>query len=757
VLAGLLAVGAVLALWPRTNLVAPAPTALLTDRRGAVLGEAAPPRAGDMGYWPLVEVPARLELVTRVAEDRRLGWHPGVDPLAVLRAGYQNWSQGRRVSGASTLAMQVARMQSPGARSWPRKLLEAATAVGITLRHGPDAVLRHYLRLTPYGRRVRGIRYAARRYFGKPVGDLGWAELAFLTALPQAPGRRDPGDPRGRERAVARAERILDALEEGGHLAPGERTDASERLARLTPAAWEDRPEAALHPLLRISEDPTRPRAGTVRTTLDLPLQAEVQALVAEAVHVWERAGVGSAAVVVVERDGARVRAAVGSAGYFDSAHAGAIDFTREPRSSGSTLKPFLYALALERGVIGPTTILDDLRRAPGGLENSDDRFLGPLLPRQALGNSRNVPVARLVADLGLEEVASHLARLRLHEGARPPEHYGAGIGLGTLPVRLDDLVAAYLSLAEEGWWRPLSWWEERPEARQGPSWVAPSRPGHRVMTEATARRIVRWLADPAARLPTFRRRGNLEYPFPVAVKTGTSSRRRDAWCVGLTRRYVVGAWVGHPDARPMGPGMRGSGPAAFLVRAVLMSLHEAERDGLSRVGFPGVPGARAVRVCGITGDRATRRCEGVVSEDLRPGEVPGRTCQAHRAGAGPALVLPARYAEWAAGRAGAAVGGDGEGPRPSDDWRIRITAPEPGLVVRPDPEAPRTATTLALSCVADPPPPSVLWYVDGELFQEVGPPYAARWPLEAGTHRIEARIPYTDLRAGPVTVRVLE
>lgn len=753
VVAGLVGIGAVLALWPRTNLEAPAPTALLTDRHGAVLGEAAPPRAGDMGYWPLAEVPPRLALVTRVAEDGRLGYHPGVDPLAVLRAAWQNWRDGRRVSGASTLAMQVARMQAPGARTWPNKVLEAATAVGITLRHGSDAVLRHYLRLTPYGRRIRGIRYAARRYFGKPVEDLGWGELAFLTALPQAPARRDPGDPRGRKRAVARAARILDALEAGGHLTHGERADAEDRLGRLRPAAWEDRPEAALHPLLRISEDPRRPQVGTVRTTIDLPLQGDLQELVAEAVGVWSPAGAGSAAVLVVERADAGVRAAVGSGGYFGAALAGAIDFTRVPRSSGSALKPFLYALGLDRGVITPTTILDDLRRAPGGLENSDDRFLGPLLPRKALGNSRNVPVARLVADLGLQDVSDYLARLHLHDGGRSPEHYGAGIGLGTLPVRLDDLAAAYLALAEDGWWQPLRWWETPAPGGQ----VAWPRPGHRVMTVATARRLMRWLSDPAARLPTFRRRGNLEYPFPVAVKTGTSSRRRDTWCVGVSRRYVVAAWVGHPDSRPMGPAMRGSGPPAFLVRAVLMRLHQGELDGMSAVGFPGVAGAKAVRVCGITGDRATPRCEAVVSEELRPGEVPGQTCRAHRAGAGPALVLPARYAEWAAARAGAAVSGDTSGPRPADDWRLRITQPERGLVVRRDPESPRSSTTLALTCVADPPPPTVLWYVDGELFREVGPPYATRWPLEEGPHRIEARVPYTDVRAGPITVRVLE
>src|SRR5439155_399543 len=212
---------------------------------------------------------------------------------------------GRRASGASTIAMQVARLERPGPRTYPRKLVEALAALALTARYGHAAVLAHYLRIAPYGNRVRGIAYAARRYLGKPVEDLSWAETAFLAAIPQAPARMNP------YRAVA-----------------------------------------------------------------------------------W-----------------------VGSAGYFDARHAGAYDYAGVPRSPGSTLKPFLYALALERGAITPATILDDILRTPGDITNADEAFLGPLLPRVALANSRNVPAANLLDRIGLDDGYAFLRDLGLHDG----------------------------------------------------------------------------------------------------------------------------------------------------------------------------------------------------------------------------------------------------------------------------------------------------------------------------------------------------
>jgi penicillin-binding protein 1C len=211
----------------RSRLQSPEPTYLLRDRHDRFLGEVGPTVDSEYGYWPTGPLPPRVVAATLAVEDRRFWRHPGVDPIAVARAIRQNVQSRRRISGASTIAMQVARMQYPGRRTYLRKVTEAVTALLITARHGREGVLGQYLRLVSYGNRIHGIAYAARRYFDKPVEDLSWAETAFLAAIPQAPARMNPWSPTGRERAVRRGTEILALLRAQGALGAGEYALAS--------------------------------------------------------------------------------------------------------------------------------------------------------------------------------------------------------------------------------------------------------------------------------------------------------------------------------------------------------------------------------------------------------------------------------------------------------------------------------------------------------------------------------------------------
>lgn len=762
----------------RARLEAPAPTLLLLDRHGAFLCELGDGRDAELGYWPVETLPPRVAAATVAIEDRRFWVHPGVDPLAVARAAWQDVAARRRVSGASTLAMQVARMQRPGPRTLGRKAVEAVTAVLLTARYGRHEVLAHYLRLAPYGNRVHGIAFAARRYLDKPVEDLSWAEIAYLAAIPQAPAAMNPYRPAGRLRAVARGQRILALLRGQGVITEVEWKQAREDIERLRMPTREARPPAAMHAVLRFERELGAPAARAARasrplgrTTLDLALQEHLAADVRQAVREGEWVGVGNAAAVVVELPGREVRAWVASSGWTDAAHLGAIDYTRIPRSPGSTLKPFLYALGYELGTVTPATVVDDLQRAPGGIVNADHRFLGPMLPRAALANSRNVPAVHLLERVGLEEGYAFLCDLGLGDGTTPARRLGLGLAVGGMPVTLEQLVRASAVLATDGRLAPLVWLEG--QARE---------PGPRLVSEATARLVTLQLSDPLARLPSFPRMRWSEYPFPVAVKTGTSPEQRDAWAVAWSSRYLVGVWMGRPDHRPM-QGATGFGQAAALAQRVMLDLHPDETDGLEDVPFPPPEGFVPVRLCALTGKLASPLCGKVATEWVRPPDVPRQSCDAHlelvvdtRTGApaSPATpralvatrtftLLPARYADWAA-RAGLprppALPGvwaeeGGFARQTTAPTRVRITAPNPGARLLPDPEAPDGLGTLALRAVVEPRVQQLLWLVDGMPWQLAEYPYTVRWPLAPGEHTFEARVPFSKVTSAPVTVVV--
>ncbi len=864
-LAGVVAVAAL-----RAHLEKPPQTTLLLDREGRFLGEVAdaalPPgrqetrRSGDdrgdrsdrrdgggeesLGYWTLAELPPRVVAATLALEDRRFGRHPGVDALAVGRAVWQNLRHRGRVSGASTLAMQVARMQSPGSRGYLRKLSEALTAVFLTARYGDDEILRQYLCLVPYGNRIHGIAYAARSYFDKPVEDLSWAEIAFLSALPQAPARMNPFQPAGRERAVRRGDRVLAQLARRGVLSPAEHALARGQLGQLRIPYREHRPAEAMHALLHLQSllaegklaanvegvegaaggggaggigegggdgerkpgaSRDRAAAGRVlRTTLDLDLQREASWMTYRALREWRDRGAGNASLIVVDLQHQEVLAWVGSAAYFDADDHGAIDYARVRRSAGSTLKPFLYAEALERGVIAPATMMDDLERGPGGIANADDSFLGPLLPRVALANSRNVPAVHLLAALGLDQGFGLLRELGLTDGALPARHYGLGMAIGGLPVTLEELAHAYLALAGDGTLPQLQWLRgaagaSRSPRRSGRRRAAEAAAPRRIFAEETVRQVTLFLSDPQARLPTFPRMGPTEYRFPVAVKTGTSTNYHDAWAVAYSTRYLVASWVGHPGFRAMNQ-LSGYMSAADLVRHVLLHLHGEQDDGLEDISFPPPRGYRPVRVCALSGQRATAACDRVFVEWFQPGEEPADDCQAHQqravdrrngllaTAATPAAAveirtfvdLPPRYAAWqaaaglprppdeasqllpAVARGGAArtVTTARAAAGPASAWppgtvpggrvalaggavHLHITSPEGGARLMRDPETPADRNTVALRAVVEPPVSEIVWYVDGQPLVTAPYPYTARWRLQPGEHTFQARLAF--------------
>ena len=670
----------------RSSLVSPAATPIFTDRYGTFLAEGTDDENAPIGFWCPPEVlPERIVSCLLGVEDKRYYKHFGIDFRSLLRSLVNNLS-GKPRQGASTIAMQVARLQHPGERTLWRKACEMGTAVWLNRKYGHESVLRHYLKIVPQGNRIHGVAYAARRYFQKPLADLSWAEAAVLASLPRAPGRMNLYQFEGRRKAFERAKLILKLLHKNGTLDEEAVAISQRQLMSLKIPVKESRPYHSYHAILRLQEkvNGNASYRKPVSTTLDLPLQEVVDGIAGETMEHLHQRGAGNLAVIVVEKETGAIRSYLGSDFYDDGDFAGAINYATTRRSAGSTLKPFIYALGMETGAFSPASVLADLPfhlSYPDGqysVANYDERFLGPILYRKALANSRNVPAVQVLKAVGIAQTYDLFHQLGLAQDDKSASTYGLGLAIGGLYVTLEDLVAAYGVLGNDGKVFRLHWFE--PLDEETPTQLIP---------EDVARQITLFLSDPLARLPTFNRMGPLEYPFPVAVKTGTSQGFRDAWAVAYSSKYIVGVWIGHPDHERM---KQVAGlDAARLVKEILLLLHPKERRGVNETPFSlpqlhgdaeGSTGYQLVQLCPLSGKLVTEACAERVLEYLPLGTEPTAFCPVHQsfavdrltgALAGPMTppeqieirsyaVLPPQFAAWGA------VHGYNLPPSPSSD-----------------------------------------------------------------------------------------
>ena len=690
-----------------TALFSPFPTLVVHDGNAAFLCEI---RDGDdraeAGYWPVEPIPYRIAATVKVMEDRRFNYHFGVDPLAVLRAVKQNLVGGRRVSGASTLAMQVARLQTPAERTMRHKMREMVTAVYLTIRYGRNRIMDHYLRLAPYGNGIRGIGYASYCYFGKPVEDLSWAEIAFLSAIPQQPNWMNPRTSAGRTRLVRRARQIIDSVHKAGYITDSEAKRALQQVAeiRLQPRLIQQ-PET-LHVALRIREffrDPKTRDAidgAIIQTALDQNIQRKIADQAQLCVESWSRSGVENAAVMVINVRTGEVIASLGSTDYFDAEHAGAIDYTRIKRSPGSALKPFIYALAMDYGIISPESLIVDHVSHAGGFGNFDGVWLGEIPVRRALASSRNVPAVDLIRQTGLYRTFGHLADLRLHSHEKEAAIHGLGLAVGGLPVTMERLIQAYTVFSSRGVLRDLQWFK-------GQEHLAPQK----IFSGETVQWINRSLSDPMARLPSFPRMGHLEYEYPVAVKTGTSEGSRDAWAIAWSSEYLTAVWLGRPDGRPMRR-VGGYQTAAPLARVIMDELH---KNPLSETGWKGT--------FLDTGKFGYEDAEKTGAAIQTPDHLIMNRQQ----------IIPISTKD-------------------SRGHGIQIISPESESVYTFDPDMPLEYSTIQFAAISDLNLPSLTWEVDGIPFVTTDYPWSTFWQLKPGTHRIRAIAPIEGVES-PVTV----
>lgn len=502
-------------------------------------------------------------------EDRWFYWHPGVNPVALARAGWQ-WATNRRiVSGGSTLTMQVARLIDPQlagkpSRTMSAKLRQAWRAVQLEMHYSKDEILSLYLTHAPMGGIVEGVEMGSRLWLGKPARDLGPAEAAMLTALPQAPSRLRPD--RHPEAAQAARDKVLDRMAELGRWTSAEVADAKIETVIAPPLRARWLAPLAAQRLLLEAGGPRRAggRPPLVTSTLDADMQASVEQMLLDRVD--NLPPKVSMAVLVMDNDSLEVKAYAGSADFSDDSRYSHVDMVRGVRSPGSTLKPFLYAQALDEGLIHSESLLMDAPMSFGGYApgNFQAAFAGPVSVAQALQRSLNVPAVDLLDRVGPVSFASVMlaggVKLRMPAGAEP----NLSLILGGGGTTLEELVGAYRALARGGVSGRPRLTAEQPLVES------------RMMSPGAAW-IVRDILEGG---------GHPDRPFyqsgspgrQLAWKTGTSFGFRDAWAVGVTDRWTIGVWVGRPDGTP-NPGFFGANVAAPLLQDIVAALPEGAQQ----------------------------------------------------------------------------------------------------------------------------------------------------------------------------------
>ena len=477
-------------------------------------------------------VPERFATALVQFEDRHFWWHPGVDPGALVRAAIDNLRNGHVVSGGSTITMQVIRLSRQKDRNLWQKVIEAVQATRLEFRCNKKEILALYAAHAPFGGNVVGLEAAAWRFFGRPAGDLSWAEAATLAVLPNAPSSLHLG--KNRDELLQKRNRLLQRLLEHGDIS----ADTYEA------ALEEPLPDAPL-PLPQWAPHFVEgcPKGIRTRSTLNLSLQKAVEAAVDRRSDDLAREGIADMAAVVIDNLSGQVVAYVGNASPSRQRPGVQVDIAASPRSTGSILKPFLYAAALQEGTILPHTLLPDVPVNLGGFapQNFDKNYYGAVPAHEALARSLNVPSVFLLRQYGMPKFHALLRSAGLSTLTQAPDHYGLSLILGGAEARLDEITAAYSKFFVANAPHSISVWYTLEALKEV------NRP------DELDWRLIRSVRK-------------------AAWKTGTSYGFRDAWAVGMTPAYTIGVWAGNADGHGV-PGLTGArtaGPVLFDILNLL-------------------------------------------------------------------------------------------------------------------------------------------------------------------------------------------
>ncbi|MDR2028895.1 MAG: transglycosylase domain-containing protein [Treponema sp.] len=694
---------------------------VIQDRNSRVL-RVLPARDGVKREWaPLEDIPAGAVHVFIRAEDRRFYLHPGVDLISVAGSALRNLRAGRVVSGASTITMQLARLIRPRGPGLGGKIGEAWDALRLEARLSKREILELWLNGIPFGSNIEGVPAMSRARFGIPVTQLDDRQAVLLAVIPRRPALYDPAanPDAAASAAIALALRCrlgLDGAALRDAAFEAARRDVPEKAPFLAPHFTERL--ASMGPAL-----PGRDRA-LIRTTLDLGLQSYAEERLEAELSTLTNNRVSNGAILAIENATGAVRIYVGSASWFDEARGGKIDGIRILNQPGSCLKPFLYALALDRG-FSPADVLPDLPTIFGSSEayipaNFNRRFNGPVRFRVALASSLNIPAVYLLERLGVGAFEEYLVSLGFDSVAAARGSHGTGLALGNAEVSLEELVRGFSVFPRGGFLRDLRWIEGDDEGQGPPESASPE---GRVMSPYAAALIADILSDRASRFIGFGPAPALATEFTSLFKTGTANQFQHIWALGATGRFTVGVWMGNFSGETV-VGRTGSSIPARIAADLLSALEGSAGAPPDREPEPALSGlAEGVRICALSGMAATGACPGTMIEWIPRDRIP-RPCSWH--GAGP-VRYPPEYQAWITERfRSGGVQQEGSGS---------IRLPVSGSVYYLDPALPAEAQALRMETGGF--RAGALVYIDGLIQGELNQAGVYVLPLSRGRHEV--------------------
>lgn len=556
------------------------------------------------------QAPEKLVKATLLFEDKYFYSHPGVNLWALIRAAYLNIREGRVVSGGSTISMQVARMRKGRKRTLPAKIMEIGEALRIEIRLSKDEILHTYLNHAPYGGNVKGYQAASYRFLGKPPGELSWAEAALLAVLPNSPGSVTPYS--NEEALLKKRNKLLERL-----FVKGEMDSLTLELAYNEPMPKGVWPFPFYAPqFTRFANEKAHYETDIIRSSIDLDIQERIRYLAQRHMRQMQAFGISNCAVLIAETRTGKVRAYLGSSDYYDTMAQGMVDGVIAERSSGSLLKPFLYALSAQEGVLLPETQLMDIPTYYGNFSphNASEQFDGVVTARDALIRSLNVPAVRVLYTYGQYSFYNFLKEAGLSTLFRPADDYGLSLIIGGSEVTLWDMLVLYRGLGNYGMFGELTIEESEVSVPKVP-----------LLDSASVMLILECMKD--------LKRPGVEYYWeryntqrPVAWKTGTSYGHKDAWALAVTPDWTIGVWAGNFDGSG-NKNLSGAQRAGPLLFDIINSLPQLSDDS-----WFGVPEKliEDYNLCAVTGYTAGDACPESIRGQRPVRAAPLKICPYH-------------------------------------------------------------------------------------------------------------------------------